>query len=195
MRLETKLDMALKGVNANDLAAVFTYVWNRIGFPIKEEDVRKVLPITENIGKFIDVDNVLKFISERVNIKEARPEDIRRILTQLKFKGDVKNKLAKIIINVLSRRDDTLISLINTPDEYRTSNEDPFASLERVPKLKNTSKSNVRTTVRNRSGQGKKDDKSGIESGETVAMRKYDDEGNEDWDSEAIEYGESEVMR
>jgi hypothetical protein len=187
MRLETKLDMALKGVNANDLAAVFTYVWNRIGFPIKEEDVRKVLPITENIGKFIDVDNVLKFISERVNIKEARPEDIRRILTQLKFSGDVKNRLAKIIINILSRRDDTLISLINTPDEHRTSNdnEDPFASLKRVPKLKNTSDSNTRATVRNRSGQYP--NKSDIERGKTVAMRKNDDE--------AIEYGESEVMR
>ena len=179
MKLQTRLDMALKGISENDPAAVFTYVWNCVGIPIKEEDVRRVIPISESSITNQDVDDVINYLKSQFrgdDWAEATHKDIMHILREMGFKGEPLEKLTKIIMDRLS--------YFREPPEIRwsKSNEkDPFAELKKF-EIDDTKPA--------------KDDrsKSKIESGDTVAMRKHDDEDSEDWDSKAVEYGESEVI-
>jgi hypothetical protein len=143
MRIDEKLDIALYGCNMSNPAAVFTYIWNSVGLPVKIEDVAKILPLTENrrnpdqertdINKLIQT---LRAKLSRSDLNQITDQDIKRILTQqFGYKGNTVERLSDIIIDVLPEYEQIESPEGPGPDELDLETLRKFKRLEDVEQL------------------------------------------------------------
>jgi hypothetical protein len=126
--LNDKLEIAIYGYDINDPSSVFTYIWNSVGVPIKEEDVRKILGnvIFETV-EHEKVDEIVRSIKSQLSwgdIEEGYLDRdyIKEVLRQHGY-NDINyiDRLTDLVARVFSSR---LANIIPEPEEYA---DDPSA--------------------------------------------------------------------
>lgn len=146
MKLENKLEIALYGYNIQNPASVFTYIWNAVGVPIKEEDVRKVLPIVEDRHRDPEMERVhinriinqLRDDLSKHELDQVTDKQISRILQKFGYKGSNLERLTSIITDALPEMDQLDAPegpAAIGPDELDLETLRKFKKLEDVPEI------------------------------------------------------------
>jgi hypothetical protein len=148
MVLEDKLEVAIYGYNINNPSSVFTYIWNSVGVPIKEEDVRKIFGnVICETREHDEIERIVRDIRSQLSWGDVEEGDIDKdyIKTVLRQHGysDSKyiDKLADYVSQVFQSR---FANIIPEPKEYADdpSADDPenvflgsrLAGVSRLPK-------------------------------------------------------------
>jgi hypothetical protein len=148
MVLEDKLEVAIYGYNINDPSSVFTYIWNSVGVPIKEEDVRKIFgDIICETREHDEIDDIVRNIKSQLSWGDVEEGDIDKdyikdVLRQHGYsdRGYI-DKLADYVSQVFKSG---FANIIPEPEEYADdpSVDDPesvflgsrLAGVSRMPK-------------------------------------------------------------
>jgi hypothetical protein len=122
MVLEDKLEVAIYGYNINDPSSVFTYIWNSVGVPIKEEDVRKIFGnVICETREHDEIEDVVRNIRSQLSWGDVEEGDIDKdyIKDVLRQHGYGNNKyidkLADKVSEVFQSR---FANIIPEPEEY-----------------------------------------------------------------------------
>ena len=122
MMLEDKLEVAIYGYNINDPSSVFTYIWNSVGVPIKEEDVRKIFGNTIcETREHDEIEDIVRNIRSQLHWNDVEEGDIDKdyIKDVLRQHGYSNNKyideLADKVSEVFQSR---FANIMPEPEEY-----------------------------------------------------------------------------